>query len=225
MLKCSTESFIIKKKKNVGIRIFNQNIRFSVLFENILFSLILGKQSVDMDQTSLNFKIFCGLRGFHVYSDKWKPRIGERISIVHEKRNIHDINAMAGKKTLPGTLAPTTIEHLPKEISRYTRYIIEHGAQVCAFVISTTHRVSPLIQGGLEIPIRVEIKLPYDEVNDSNLKKYKQLVEENYRDPVNGKYDDATDKILKEIGIDDEESEEDSDVEELYELDNSEKDD
>ena len=60
-------------------------------------------------------------------------------------------------------------------------------------------------------------------MNDSNLKKYKQLVEENYREPVNGKYDDATDKNLKDIGIHDEESEEDSDVEELYELDNSEK--
>ena len=150
-----------------------------------------------MDQTSLNFKFLCGLRRFHVYSDKWKPRIEERISIAHEKRNIHDINAMAGKKTLPGTLAPSIIGHLPKEISRYTRYIIEHGAQVCAFVISTTHRISPLIQGGLAIPIRVEIKLRYDEVNDSNLKKYKQLIEENYREPVNGKYDDATDKILK----------------------------
>ena len=69
---------------------------------------------------------------------------------------------MAGKKTFPGTLAPSTIVHLPKEISRYTRYIIGHGAQVCAFVISTTHRVSPLIQGDLEIPIRVEIKFPYD---------------------------------------------------------------
>ena len=83
----------------------------------------------------------------------------------------------------------------------------------------------PTVYHGLEIPVRVEIKLPYDEVNDSNLKKYKQLVEENYREPVNGKYDDATDKILKDIRIDDEESEEDSDVEKLYELDNSEKDD
>ena len=83
----------------------------------------------------------------------------------------------------------------------------------------------PTVYHGLEIPVRVEIKLPYDELNDSNLKKYKQLVEENYREPVNGKYDDATDKILKDIRIDDEESEEDSDVEKLYELDNSEKDD
>ena len=82
------------------------------------------------------------------------------------RKEKYDINAMAGKKTLPGTLAPSIIGHLPKEISRYTRYIVEHGAHVCAFVISTTHRVTPLTQGGLEIPIRVEIKLPYDEVND-----------------------------------------------------------
>ena len=103
-----------------------------------------------MDKTSLNFKFLCGLRGLNVYSYKWKPRIGERISIVHEKRNIHDINAMAGKKTLPGTLAPSIIGHLPKEISCYTQYIIEHGPQVCTFVISTnsTICVSPLIQGG-----------------------------------------------------------------------------
>ena len=106
---------------------------------------------------------------------------------------------MTEKKSILHLLAPSIIGHLPKEISRYTRYIIEHGAQVCAFVISTTHRVSPLIQGGSEIPITVEIKLPYNEVNDSNLKKYKQLVEENYRELVNGKYDDATDKILKDI--------------------------
>ena len=52
-------------------------------------------------------------------------------------------------------------------------------------------------------------------MNDPNLKKYKQLVEENYREPLSGIYDDATDKILKDIGIDDEESEGDSDVEEL----------
>ena len=66
MLKCLTETFIIKKKKNAGVRIFNQNIRFSVLFENILFSLILGRQSVDMDQTSLNFRFLCGLREFQI---------------------------------------------------------------------------------------------------------------------------------------------------------------
>ena len=68
-----------------------------------------------MDQTSLNFKLLCGLRGFHVYSDKWKPRIGERISIVHEKINTHDINAMAGKKTLPGASHHLSLDISPKK--------------------------------------------------------------------------------------------------------------
>ena len=46
---------------------------------------------------------------------------------------------MAGKKTLSGTLVRSVIGDLPKEISRYTRYIFEHGAQVCAFVLTEYH--------------------------------------------------------------------------------------
>lgn len=48
-------------------------------------------------------------------------------------------------------------------------------------------------------------------MNDSKLNEYKQLVEENYTEPVKGKYDDATNSILKGIEIDDEEGEEESD--------------
>ena len=44
----------------------------------------------------------------------------------------------------------------------------------------------------------------------NDLKKFKQLVEENYTESVNGKYDEATYRILwilKDIGISDERSE------------------
>lgn len=61
------------------------------------------------------------------------------VKIVHKKNNLHDINDMAGKKTLPGTLVRSVIGDLSKEISRYTRYIFEHGAQVCAFVLTEYH--------------------------------------------------------------------------------------
>ena len=56
---------------------------------------------------------------------------------------------------LPGTLVASIVGHIPKEISRYTRHIVEHGASVDAFVLATHHRPSPLIQGGLEIPFKV----------------------------------------------------------------------
>ena len=91
------------------------------------------------------YEFSCGLRGFHVYSNIWKPKLNEKINITHERRNMYDPNAMAGKIMLPGTLVASIVGHIPKEVSRYTRYIVEHGASVDAFVLATHHRPSPLI--------------------------------------------------------------------------------
>jgi len=55
--------------------------------------------------------------------------------IVHEKGNPHDENAMAGTKTLPGTLVPSIIGHVPNEMYRFTRYIAHHGATISAIVV------------------------------------------------------------------------------------------
>lgn len=82
------------------------------------------------------------------------------VKIVHKKNNLHDINDMVGKKTLPGTLVPSVIGDLPKEISRYRYnpiYIWTWSPSLCI----CSHRVSSLIQG-LEIPIRVptEVTIP-----------------------------------------------------------------
>ena len=108
-----------------------------------------------MDSTLLSFEFFRGLRGFHVYCAKWKPRVADKIMTFYEKGNPHDENAMAGKKTL----APSTIGHVPKDISRFTRYIADHGATISAFVVSSNRPRSPLIQGGRELPIRLVVKL------------------------------------------------------------------
>ena len=74
----------------------------------------------------------------------------------------------AGKIMLPGTLVASIV---PKEISRYTRYIVEHGDSVDAFVLATHHCPSPLIQGGLEIPIKLVAKLTDNEVNSAKTTK------------------------------------------------------
>ena len=57
-------------------------------------------------------------------------------------------------------------------------------------------------------------------MNDSNLKKYKQLILES----VNGKYDGATNRILKDIGIDDEGNEEELNEEVLHKFGSLQKD-
>ena len=94
---------------------------------------------------------------------------------------MYDPNAMAGKIMLPGTLVAFIVGHKHKEISRYTRYTVEHGASVDAFVLATHHRPSPLIQGALEIPIKLLMKLTDNEVNSAKLQKDRKFVGENYR--------------------------------------------
>ena len=81
---------------------------------------------------------------------------------------------MAGKIMLPETLVASIVGHIPKEISRYTRYIVEHGASIDAFVLATQHRPSPLIQG-LEIPIKLVVKLTDNEVNSAKLQNIVNL--------------------------------------------------
>ena len=67
-------------------------------------------------------------------------------------------------------------------------------------VFSKCDSTSPLIQGGLEIPIKLVMKLTDNEVNSANLQKYRKFVDESYREPVDGKFTDDTERILKLIG-------------------------
>ena len=53
-----------------------------------------------------------------------------------------------------------TAGHLPMENSRVTKYILDRGAHVYAVLTSTNYCVSPLVQGGLEIPCGIEIHMP-----------------------------------------------------------------
>ena len=94
--------------------------------------------------------------------------------------------------------------HVPREISRFTRFIILHGATVKVKVSDTKYRRSPLIQGGLEIPVEVEVQMENSSENQQALSKYQTLVAENYHEPVNGKYVDATPDILKALDCEDE---------------------
>ena len=43
------------------------------------------------------------------------------------------------------------------------------------------------------------VKLTGNEVNSAELQKYRKFVDENYREPVDGKFEDDTERILKLI--------------------------
>ena len=147
----------------------------------------------------LKFTFPCGLRGFHEYHSMLTPTMGEELTAVHEDKNRFDRYAIAALKTLPGNIRPSTVGHLPREISRFTYYIIVHGGRVACKVTDVHHRRSPLVQGGLEIPVLVTITMELGSKNVQLMKKYEQLVK-----PVNGKFDDVTASLLKDLMSDDE---------------------
>ena len=51
------------------------------------------------------------------------------------------------------------VGHLPMEISRPTKYLLDRGAVFTVELTSTNYRRSPLIQGSLEIPAKVTVNL------------------------------------------------------------------
>ena len=152
----------------------------------------------------LNFAFPCVLRGFHVYEELWNPRLNEKLDTIHEENNPHDRYAVAAIRKTVSRLTPVIVGHLPREFSRFTRFIILHGATVKVKVSDTKYRRSPLIQGGLEIPVEVEVQKENSSENQQALSKYKTLIAENYHEPVNGKYVDATPDILKVLYSEDE---------------------
>ena len=59
------------------------------------------------------------------------------------------------KFQLKDRIAPVTVGHIPRELSRHTRYAIQEGKQFEATVHNTKARPSPSVQGEVEVPIRV----------------------------------------------------------------------
>ena len=84
---------------------------------------------------SITYSFKCGLRRFHVYKEVWSPIVGEQLKCCYERNNCYDRHAIAATKRLRGRLADSTVGHLPREISRATRFFLLRGGVVCAKVI------------------------------------------------------------------------------------------
>ena len=66
--------------------------------------------------------------------------------------------------------------------------------------MDTKHRRSPLVQGGLEIPVKVVIEMEATTRKREIINKSKQLVVTSYKEPdKNGLFDDCTKDIFQEL--------------------------
>ena len=59
---------------------------------------------------------------------------------------------------LPGTLALSIVGHISHELRRLIWYAIKNGTRITTMVLSAKTNNSPLVQGGLEIPVSIKVE-------------------------------------------------------------------
>ena len=96
----------------------------------------------------------------------------------HESDNDYDLFAM--KICRDAEFHPQIVGHLPLEISRFTKCLLDRGAAVTATLSSTYYQRSPPVQGVLEIPCLVNAKLIGTKKNKEILAKYLEMVQSHY---------------------------------------------
>jgi len=131
-----------------------------------------------MAPANKSFVFSAAIRGFHVYRDVWGQ---EKLTCLFEENNVFDMFAIKTLQADGGV--QTTVGHLPREISRPTKFLLDRGANVEAELTATHYRRSPLFQGGLEIPCIVKITMPASVLGHLLLKRYEELVLKLYCEP------------------------------------------
>ena len=82
------------------------------------------------------------MRGFQVNWDVWNPLENEELECLFERHNLFHMFAI---KTccLEGR---QIVDHLPRKISRPTKFLLDRGAKVTAQLTGTSYRRSPLFR-------------------------------------------------------------------------------
>ena len=119
------------------------------------------------------------VRGFHYYRRFWRPKENEKLDCFYEPGNVFDQFAI---KTVDER--GETVGHLPKEISRVTKYFLDRGISMHCKLTSRHYHRSPLVQGGLEIICEVVINSRATVLQSKLTACYLELSQNLYTEPV-----------------------------------------
>ena len=125
-----------------------------------------------------NIEFTAAICGYHFYKRYWQPKEAERLACLHEVDNPFDVFAI---KTVNSDKVITS--HLPREIPRVIKFLLDRGAVAYAELTTAHYQRSPLIQGGLEIPCKITLKLHGNVKNHMVLDRYMLLVNSLYCEP------------------------------------------
>ena len=117
------------------------------------------------------------VRGYHYYKSPWNPIPNQKLKCSHIENNLFDMFPIKVCDDVK------IVGHILLEISRPTKYLSDRGAFFTVELTSTNYRRSPLIQGSLEIPVKVTVTMPGTVKNHLFTEKYKKIVNERYAEP------------------------------------------
>ena len=113
-------------------------------------------KSITMASNCRSFEFTAAIRGFHIYQKVWQPELNDTLVCIHERGNEFDAFSIKTVRADDNAI----VGHLPREISRPTKYLLDGGAIVKAIIKCSYYRRSLLFQGGLEIPCMVTVSMP-----------------------------------------------------------------
>ena len=114
---------------------------------------------------------------YHYYKSLWNPIPNQKLKCTHEGNNPFNMFAIKVCDDVK------IVGHLPMEISRSAKYLLDRGAVFTVEVTSTNYLRSPLIQGGLEIPTKLTVMMPGTLKDRLLMGKYNEIVNERYAEP------------------------------------------
>ena len=101
-----------------------------------------------------------GSRGYHIYRETtWHQHsitLCQQVKVLKETNSISiDTDPYCCKIIIKSVdrIGDITVGHIPTELSRVAFYFIHEGGSVNGTVANKTPRPSPILEGGLEIPI------------------------------------------------------------------------
>ena len=127
------------------------------------------------------FEFTAAVRGFHYYRRFWVSKPLQMLNCFYDPDNPFDEFAI--KVCEEGHEVP--VGHLPKEISRATKFFIDRGTNITVTLTDDHYRRSPLVQGGIEIACKVTASIPGICIKLLLVDRCKKLVEDTYTEPKN----------------------------------------
>ena len=109
----------------------------------------------------------------------------------HDFGNVFDVFAI--KTCKPDG---TVVGHLPREISRAIKFLLDRVVHISAILTSTDYRRSPLVQGGLEGACKVIVKLRATVRNHLLMDRYVEIVNVKY---IEAKHEVILGPFLKKL--------------------------